>query len=58
MVVIFVLGYTAIALEHPLKINKAPTAIFMGMLLWIVYAAFNEKILSLGFSPSFEAVKQ
>ena len=57
MVVIFVLGYTAIALEHPLKVNKAPTAIFMGMLLWIVYAIFNEKILSLGFSPSFEAIK-
>ena len=58
MVVIFVLGYTAIALEHPLKVNKAPTALFMGMLLWILYAFFNEKILSLGFSPSFESFKQ
>lgn len=57
MVVIFVLGYTLIALEHPLIINKAPVAVFMGMLLWIVYAIFNEKILSLGFSPSFEAIK-
>ena len=57
MVAIFVVGYTIIALEHPLKINKAPTAIFMGMLLWIVYAIFNEKVLSLGFSPSFEAFK-
>ncbi len=57
MVVIFVLGYTAIALEHPLKVNKAPTAIFMGMLIWIVYAMFNEQILSLGFSPSFEGIQ-
>ncbi len=57
MVVIFVLGYTAIALEHPLKINKAPTAVFMGMLLWIVFAVFNERVLNLGYSPAFEAVK-
>ncbi len=57
MVVIFVLGYTAIALEHPLKVNKAPTAVFMGMLLWIIFAVFNERILSLGFSPAFESVK-
>lgn len=54
MVVIFVLGYTAIALEHPLKVNKAPTAVFMGMILWILYAFFNTKVLELGFSPSFK----
>lgn len=58
MVVIFVLGYTTIALEHPLKVNKAPTALFMGMLLWIILAVFNEKILHLGYSPTFEMVKQ
>lgn len=58
MVVIFVLGYTAIALEHPLKINKAPTALLMGMLLWILYAIFNDKILALGYSPTFEAAKK
>lgn len=57
MVVIFVLGYTTIALEHPLKVNKAPTALFMGMLLWVILAVFNEKILHLGFSPSFAEVK-
>ncbi len=54
MVVIFVLGYTAIALEHPLKVNKAPTAIFMGMLMWIVFAIFNSSILELGYSPIFK----
>ncbi|MCB0815837.1 MAG: sodium:proton antiporter, partial [Flavobacteriales bacterium] len=31
---VFVLGYTAIALEHPLKINKAATAVLTGMLIW------------------------
>lgn len=54
MVVIFVLGYTAIALEHPIKVNKAPTAIFMGMLIWIVFAIFNSPILELGYSPTFK----
>ena len=35
--VIFVLGYLAIALEHPLKINKAAIALLIGVLTWTVY---------------------
>jgi Na+/H+ antiporter NhaD/arsenite permease-like protein len=34
---IFVLGYAAIALEHPLKINKSATALLIGVLCWTVY---------------------
>ncbi len=34
---IFVLGYIAIALEHPLKINKSATALIIGVLTWTVY---------------------
>ena len=34
---IFVLGYIAIALEHPLKINKSATALLIGVLTWTVY---------------------
>jgi len=34
---IFVLGYIAIALEHPLKINKSATALLIGVLCWTVY---------------------
>ncbi len=58
MVVIFVLGYTAIALEHPLKVNKAAPALLTGMILWALYALFNETILSLDFSPTFRAAKE
>lgn len=36
MALIFVLGYFAIALEHPLRVNKAATAIFIGALVWAV----------------------
>lgn len=36
--VIFVLAYAAIALEHPLKINKSATALMGAGLLWTLYA--------------------
>ena len=39
-IVIFLLGYLAIALEHPLKVDKAASALLLGMLLWVVYAFF------------------
>ena len=36
--IIFILGYAAIALEHPLKVNKAATALITGVLCWTVFA--------------------
>lgn len=38
---IFILGYVAIAMEHPLRINKAATALVTGALCWAVYALFS-----------------
>lgn len=35
---LFILGYAAIVLEHPLKINKAATALITGVLCWTVFA--------------------
>ena len=37
MVVVFVLGYLAIALEHPLKIDKAASALILGTVTWALY---------------------
>jgi NhaD family Na+/H+ antiporter len=37
LVVLFVIGYVAIALEHPIKINKTATALLTGVLCWTVY---------------------
>ncbi len=37
ILLIFVLGYIAIALEHPLKLNKAASALITGVLCWTVY---------------------
>ena len=35
--IIFVLGYLAIALEHPLKVNKSASALFLGTVLWLIW---------------------
>ena len=37
LVIIFILGYLAIALEHPIRINKAASALITGVLCWTVY---------------------
>jgi Na+/H+ antiporter NhaD/arsenite permease-like protein len=50
MVVIFVLGYTAIALEHPLKIDKSASALLIGALTWAIFALDSTEILGLGFN--------
>jgi Na+/H+ antiporter NhaD/arsenite permease-like protein len=41
VILIFVVGYLAIALEHPIKINKTASALLTGVLLWTVYALFS-----------------
>ena len=41
IVVIFVIAYAAIALEHPIKINKSASALVGAGLLWTVYAVWS-----------------
>ena len=38
IIIVFVIGYLAIALEHPLKINKAASALLTGVICWTIYA--------------------
>ncbi len=38
IVILFVIGYVAIALEHPIKINKTASALLTGVLCWTLYA--------------------
>ena len=38
MIVVFVLGYLAIALEHPIKVDKAASALIIGALGWALFA--------------------
>lgn len=57
MVVVFVLGYTAIALEHPLKVDKAASALIIGTMCWALYILGAGEILSLDFSAAWQAFK-
>jgi Na+/H+ antiporter NhaD/arsenite permease-like protein len=38
VVLVFILGYLAIAFEHPIRINKAASALLTGALCWSIYA--------------------
>lgn len=38
---IFILGFLAIALEHPLRVNKAASALLMAALCWTSYILFG-----------------
>ncbi|MDD3737863.1 MAG: sodium:proton antiporter NhaD [Lentimicrobiaceae bacterium] len=44
MVVIFVLGYTAIATEHSIHVNKTASALLTGVILWFVFIIFSDDI--------------
>lgn len=45
MIAIFVIGYAAIALEHPLKINKSASALLLAVLMWILLVIGGAQIL-------------
>ena len=54
LIVVFVLAYAAIALEHPLKINKSASALIGAGLLWTIYAVAsnNPEVVSHELSES------
>ncbi len=55
MVVVFVLGYLAIALEHPLHIDKAIPALAIGTLMWVLYIFGAYDIFTAGLSDAWNA---
>jgi len=42
IITIFIIGYIAIAFEHPLKINKSATALLVGVLCWTAYIVMGD----------------
>lgn len=42
IIIVFVLGYLAIALEHQININKAASALVTGVLCWTIYILATE----------------
>lgn len=45
MIVVFILGYAVIALEHPLKVNKSATALFLAVALWVIFVIGGEQVM-------------
>lgn len=50
IITIFIIGYAAITLEHPLRINKSASALLTGVLVWVVwmlmYPGSPEEVIS------------
>jgi len=58
MIILFVIGYACIALEHPLKVNKTAFALLLGVLIWLCYILTGPSIFSIsGGGAAFEAFK-
>lgn len=53
MVIVFIIGYIFIALEHPLKIDKAASALFIGSFLWVLYIFGAFDIFTSGLSNAW-----
>lgn len=58
MIIVFVLGYLAIALEHPIKVDKAASALVTGALCWGIYALAPADILNFDSSKPINEVAQ
>lgn len=59
MIILFIVGYACIALEHPLKINKTAFALLLGVLIWLVYILTGPAIFdATGFGAGWQAFQQ
>ena len=53
--IIFLVGYCFIVFEHVNHINKAATALLLGVILWVIYAIDTENILMCGYSQAWNS---
>jgi Na+/H+ antiporter NhaD/arsenite permease-like protein len=58
VIIIFILGYLAIALEHPIKINKTATALLTGVLTWTIYALTSEESVAPSLSHHLSQIAE
>ena len=59
MIILFIVGYACIALEHPLKVNKTAFALLLGVLIWLVYILTGPAIFdATGFGAGWQAFQQ
>lgn len=53
LIILFIIGYLAIALEHPIRIDKTASALLLGMLMWVVYAFGADELVPLFNAEDF-----
>ncbi|MGE0079254.1 MAG: sodium:proton antiporter NhaD [Bacteroidales bacterium] len=58
MVVVFIIGYAAIALEHNINVNKTASALFLGVILWVMFMLDAGNILSADIGGRFSSFLQ
>lgn len=54
MILLFLAGYFFIAMEHPLKINKAGTALLTGTILWVMYTYGSPQFIPTASPEAFK----
>lgn len=55
LTIIFIVGYLAIALEHPLKVDKTASALLLGMTMWVIFAFGAEQLIPLTAGSNYTA---
>jgi Na+/H+ antiporter NhaD/arsenite permease-like protein len=58
VILVFVLGYLAIALEHPININKTASALLTGVLCWTIYALTSEDHVAESLSHHLSSISE
>ncbi|PKP00107.1 MAG: sodium:proton antiporter [Bacteroidetes bacterium HGW-Bacteroidetes-8] len=53
MVIVFIVGYVCIAMEHKIKIDKAAVALLMAGVMWVIYIVLTPLSASLENPASF-----
>src|SRR5688572_26926236 len=54
VIVVFIIGYIAIAFEHSIKINKSASAILTGVLCWTLFILSSPSEIVLDSAPFLE----
>ncbi|MHB1279203.1 MAG: sodium:proton antiporter NhaD [Bacteroidia bacterium] len=49
LIAVFVIGYLAIALEHPIKINKTATALLTAVAMWTIFMLGNGTLIDVNW---------
>ncbi len=60
LIIVFVLAYTAIAFEHPLRVNKSASALLGAGLMWTIYAVAtgNHQMVTTQLNENLSATAQ